>query len=148
MLLNMPTDNAAVAATPTRTTNNFTLKAFITPAPSFALPSFEEYWCSTVMDFIVDHEIYPNNEPGNCQGYLCGLNSSVRAFCSTWEAAQYSSWAKTQTYPLENEWQHAVSSPCCDAWCNIRVSMVELRYWPTPAPAPNISTIVGPDGYT
>ena len=32
--------------------------------------------------------------------------------------------------------------------CNIQVSAIQLFYWPTPAPLPNITTIVGPDGFT
>lgn len=40
-----------------------------------------------------------------------------------------------------------IKSPCCGP-CTIAAQKAQAIFWPTPAPQPNISTLVGADGFT
>ena len=107
---------------------------------------------------------FPNNhdpeegtsEHGGLIPYLYGLNESAKSYCPSLEKANYSSWAATAstfmtsyadivTGPL---WSLVVTPPCCDTFCDIGVSAAQLLYWPTPAPVPAVTTVVGSDGFT
>ena len=71
------------------------------------------------------------------------------------QKANYSSWVATTFYPQltaiqsheSNMWTPFISPPCCNTFCNIAASAVQLVYWPTPAPQPYITTVVS-GGFT
>ena len=92
------------------------------------------------------------SEHGGPIPYLNGLNESAKSYCLSLENANYSSWAATAstvmisyadivTGPLRSP---VVTPPCCDTG----VSAAQSLYWPTPAPVPAVTTVVGSDGFT
>jgi len=116
--------------------------------------SFEEYWCAVVnKESANTPDSYPDN--GSVGPPLYGLNTSVKDYCLSLEKANYSSWAATASPSIltnidefSTVWQPTRTQPCCDTFCNIAAATAQLLYWPTPAPFPNATTVVGTDGFT
>lgn len=67
------------------------------------------------------------------------MNASLKSFCLSLEEANYSSYYATQN---TGWWTEMTSAPCC------KVPIAQVFYRPTPAPVPNITSVIGPDGFT
>ena len=144
------------------------------PAASASLfMSFEEYWCSRDYDETdINNEDYFDNNQHYVPAFY-GLEASVKSYCLSFEAADYSNYMRsyiatqyshsiftvpydtTATYPASvgslfytPSWTPKITPPCCDTFCNIGAASAQMLYWPTPAPVPGITTVVGPDGFT
>lgn len=46
-----------------------------------------------------------------------------------------------------NDWTFTASSPCCST-CSLSGGNVQVQYWPTPAPTPNVTALVDENGFT
>lgn len=53
----------------------------------------------------------------------------------------------TGTETITPQYSPTVSPPCCGL-CYIEADEAHAVYWPSPAPQPNVSTIVGAHGFT
>lgn len=73
------------------------------------------------------------------------MNASVKDFCLSLEEADYSSYYATHS---TGWWSAITSAPCCDEICSLKVARAQVLYWPTPAPVPNVTSVIGPDGFT
>ncbi|KAI9719263.1 MAG: hypothetical protein M1812_003593 [Candelaria pacifica] len=122
---------------------NTAAPATITPAPT-AQP-FIDYWC--------DHPRFPGDgdmeaHPEIIAGYFQGLNDSLKTQCFSLEEDNYSSWAKDTNPKKQSAWGPIVTPPCCNDYCDIKASAVELIYWPKPSALHNITTLVDSTGFT
>lgn len=71
---------------------------------------------------------------------------SSKVFCLSLEKENYTSFYATGL--TERQWSPVYISPCCDITsCAVPVENAQMLYWPTPAPVPGVSTIVGSDGF-
>lgn len=103
--------------------------------------------------------------------YFTNLNKSLSAYCLKIQESAYSSWKTTntqktsvvtctqnvtdsscdnagtytETYPPQ--YTPIIKPPCCGN-CVIQAWKAHALFWPTPAPQPEISTLVGADGFT
>ena len=131
-----------------RTRAVFTSTALV---EDFGPVPFEEYWCNY---WAGQNANTPDSFPGS-QGspYFWNLSDTVKSHCLSLEAENYTSWA---AHPQTNSvvdgnftesvfWQPVLTQPCCNTYCNLEAASAQLLYWPTPAPNPNISTIVSND---
>ena len=99
------------------------------------------------------------------------LNESLSVYCLNVQESSYLSWKTTNTHATgivtciqnvaEGQWDDAgtytetympeftptLQPPCCGQ-CAITASRASAFFWPTPAPQPKISTLVGADGFT
>ena len=99
------------------------------------------------------------------------LNESLSLYCLHAQESAYTSWKTTSTQATsivtcvqnvaEGQWNDAgtytetympeftptLPSPCCGQ-CTITAPRASAFFWPTPAPEPKISTLVGADGFT
>ena len=125
---------------------------------SHQLP-FEDYWCSSYgnQPQTSQQESFQNSGTVNPEFY--GLDPSAKTICSSVEAVDYSSWAAagylSTTLPgvayssiQPAYWTPTLAPPCCNTYCNLVVASAQLHYWPTPAPARNVTTVVGADNFT
>ena len=96
---------------------------------------------------------FPNN--GSLVHDFDGLTGSDKEQCLSLQKANYSSWVATATYPpyvdiynrASDAWHPFKTPPCCNTFCDLEVSRIQMLFWPTPAPTPGITTVVS-DGYT
>lgn len=133
------------------TTEGLATLASVIPATSSSTIPFEQYWCENYDE---------TTEVGESIGpWLYGINASEKQHCLSLERSNYSSWAGANptsttavgwngtTLTEPPVWTPTLTQPCCGTLCNIVASAVQLYFWPTPAPYPNITTVVGPDGF-
>ena len=104
-------------------------------------------------------------------GYFRNFNQSLSSYCFTLQESGYFSWKTTntqttsvvtctknftdsscnhfgtytETYPPQ--YTPTFKPPCCGQ-CVIGAWKAHALFWPTPAPQPKISTLVGADGFT
>ena len=118
--------------------------------------SFQEYWCTSGFAYSPANgpDNFDNN--GELTPAFFGLDPSVRSYCLSLEAADYSSHMRNPTatawsigtFVEPPVWSPTITPPCCNTFCDISAASAQMFYWPTPAPSPGISTLVGPDGFT
>ena len=107
---------------------------------------FEDYWC---VNWAYDYSADPGAggtgaDSHDYAPFFLDLNDGSKEFCLSLEKANCSSWAAaTPTQPGYPTWSPTITSPCCNSYCEIQVSAVQMFYWPTPASVPNITTFVG-----
>lgn len=101
---------------------------------------FDEYWCENLAG---DNDYIMKGPHGPL---FSGFEPSIRSHCYSLEAADFSSWyAKGDTL---GGWGPTYTSPCCDLFsCDLTVATANLIYWPTPAPVPNVTSIIS-NGFT
>ncbi len=103
--------------------------------------------------------------------YFKDLNQSLSSYCLAFQESGYFSWKATNTQTTsvvtctrkmtgnicDNDGTHtetfpptytATMKPPCCGQCVIAASKAYAIFWPTPAPQPKISTLVGADGFT
>lgn len=145
---------ASATAVETSVTESFPPLASVGPAVSSPTVPFEQYWCENLDETTkVGESIGP---------WLYGINASEKEYCLSLEKSNYSSWAVADPTPTTHDgyfstyttlvrspstWAPTLTQPCCGTLCQIVASGVQLYFWPTPAPYPNITTVVGSDGY-
>ena len=128
--------------------------ASLDPAVSFPTVPFEQYWCENFDETtLVGESIGP---------WLYGINASEKDYCLSLEKSNYSSWAVvnptlttivgysstfTTFVRSPSQWSPTLTQPCCGTLCQIFASGVQLYFWPTPAPYPSVTTVVGSDGF-
>lgn len=104
------------------------------------------------------------------EGRFQNLDQSLSRYCLHLYESAYLSWKTTNTQTTsvltcrsvaESPCLHAgtyvetdvpqftpkIKPPCCGP-CTIAAQTAQAFFWPTPAPRPNISTLVGADGFT
>ena len=97
-------------------------------------PTFSQFWC----------EAYGEPKINKVDPLFYGMNASVKSYCLSIEEANYSSYQASQC----GFWTTITSAPCCDQICSLKVASAQVLYWPTPAPMPNVTSVIGPDGFT
>ena len=158
IVLTQTVDSAAHLAPSNASSANVTYvtstPAFIKPVTSTSIVPFEEYWCENWDSSPANTpDSFPNN--GTLEGWFYNLDANDKEFCLSLEKANYSSWAAASPTPVvigtftdPPVWEPTLTPPCCDTFCNIEASAVQLYFWPTPAPVPNVTTISGANGFT
>lgn len=112
---------------------------------------FVAYWCN---NWGILSPADPEEHPEAIGGYFYGLNVSAHDTCLTLEEANYSSWAATASPTPTGDnyappaWSPVMTPPCCDNFCNIQASAVQLYYWPTSTGTPNVTTAIDATGFT
>ncbi|KAI9706019.1 MAG: hypothetical protein M1836_005425 [Candelina mexicana] len=117
--------------------------ATITPAPT--AQSFVDYWC--------DHPQFPGDgnmeaHPEIISGWFQGLNDTLKTQCFSLEEENYSSWARDTNPKRQSLWRPIATPPCCNVYCDIKASAVELFYWPKSSALQNVTTLVDSTGFT
>ena len=100
-------------------------------------PTFEDYWCRNLMQPYV----YGDPRP-----LFYGFNDSIKRTCLSINKASFSSWVNE--FDHTQDWWPTQQPPCCDLHCYLSLGSAQVLYWPTPAPTPGITTMVGLDGFT
>ena len=110
---------------------------------------FEEYWCSQIYQAPSDKAAIAEDLFGSYTrglGQLYGLDPLTKSFCSSLEKENYTSFFANSRNG--KSWVPVYTSPCCDtSSCAVQVANAQMLYWPTPAPVPGVTTIVGSDGF-
>ena len=98
------------------------------------------------------------------------FNQSLSSYCLNEQKSAYFSWKATNTQTTSfvtckgevregcynigtfietqpPQYVPTIKPPCCGQ-CVIDATKAQAIYWPTPAPQPSISTLVGADGFT
>ena len=75
-----------------------------------------------------------------------GFDPQTKSFCLSIENADFSSFFATQSSTAS--WSPTITSPCCNTDCTIQPANAQILFWPTPAPLPNVTTLVGTDNFT
>lgn len=93
--------------------------------------------------------------------YFRNLNASLSGYCLSLQIKSFYNFKATNTIPpltstirdgnftftIPPQYSATISPPCCGQ-CYIQADEAHVVYWPTPAPQPNISTIVGANDFT
>lgn len=141
------TDAYAIATVTLPNTRNRLATTSTIPAAHTSV-SFVDYWCHF---WGVISPGNPEQHPEAIGGYFYGLNASAHSSCLSLEEADYSSWAATASRAVDvypPAWSPVLTPPCCDNFCDIKASAVQLFYWPTPAVVPNVTTFVDSTSFT
>ncbi|KAI9719832.1 MAG: hypothetical protein M1812_003321 [Candelaria pacifica] len=102
----------------------------ITPTPT--IEPFVDYWCSfhRVPNQLGEKGV--EDHPEVASGYFAKDNTNNTERGLEWGL----------------EWGPIVTPPCCNVYCDIKASAVELVYWPKSSASLNISTLVDSTGFT
>lgn len=84
---------------------------------------------------------------------LLQFSKGYSSFLATGSVASaHTTWYNTDNWYVESpsyadDWTFTASSPCCSK-CSLSGGNVQVQYWPTPAPTPNVTALVDENGFT
>lgn len=120
-----------------------TMRTTIMPSVSFINSSYV-YINSTTEPYA---EYQASGAFWNMLVQMSNQDESLATSCASSAYRSYLSCHATDTDTLKNPCPHTFTSPCCPA-CTVIPEIAHVVYFPVTNPYPNITTMVGTDGYT